>query len=49
MTTLIQFSYLGAAFLFIYGLKRMSSPKTARLVYFDPGYFFSNLTSKLSW
>ena len=30
MTTLIQFSYLGAAFLFIYGLKRMSSPKTAR-------------------
>lgn len=30
MTTLIQVSYLAAAFLFIYGLKRMSSPKTAR-------------------
>ena len=30
MSTLIQFSYLGAAFLFIFGLKRMSSPKTAR-------------------
>jgi NAD(P) transhydrogenase subunit beta len=30
MTTLIQFSYLAAAFLFIFGLKRMSSPKTAR-------------------
>jgi NAD+ kinase len=30
-------------------LEVVSSPKTARLVYFDPGYFFSNLTSKLSW
>ncbi len=30
MMTLIQFSYLAAAFLFIFGLKRMSSPKTAR-------------------
>ncbi len=30
ISTLIQFSYLGAAFLFIFGLKRMSSPKTAR-------------------
>ncbi len=30
MTDLIQFSYLAAAFLFIFGLKRMSSPKTAR-------------------
>ncbi len=30
MMSLIQFSYLAAAFLFIFGLKRMSSPKTAR-------------------
>ena len=30
MNELIQFSYLAAAFLFIFGLKRMSSPKTAR-------------------
>ena len=26
-----------------------SSERTARLVYFEPGYFFHNLTSKLSW
>jgi NAD+ kinase len=27
----------------------VSSKRTARLVYFEPGYFFHNLTSKLSW
>ena len=26
-----------------------SSKRTARLVYFEPSYFFHNLTSKLSW
>ena len=30
-------------------LEVVSSPKTARLVYFDQNYFFHNLTSKLSW
>ena len=30
MDTLIQISYFIAAFLFIFGLKRMSSPLTAR-------------------
>lgn len=30
-------------------LEVVSSPKTARLVYFDPSYFFHNLTSKLKW
>jgi NAD+ kinase len=30
-------------------LEIFTSPKTARLVYFDPSYFFHNLTSKLSW
>jgi len=30
-------------------LEVVSSSKMARLVYFEPGYFFLNLTSKLSW
>ena len=30
-------------------LEIVTSPKMARLVYFDPDYFFHNLTSKLSW
>lgn len=30
-------------------LEVVSSQGTARLVYFDPSYFFHNLTSKLSW
>ena len=30
-------------------LEVASSSRTARLVYFEPSYFFHNLTSKLSW
>lgn len=31
------------------GVEIESSARTARLVYFEPSYFFHNLTSKLSW